>query len=81
MGRIEYRVSVDGLPAYKKGFNKNFWVRYKDEGPEFIQKVGLRKEANNNCVERLHGSLKDRTKPARGVGCNRNTYREKINTR
>jgi len=74
------RISTDGLQAYRKGYKKNFWVRYKDERPELIQKVRLRGEINNNSVERLHGTLKDRTKPARGLGSNRIGGNHRIDT-
>jgi transposase-like protein len=60
-------VYCDGLPAYPKGFNKVFWTRYKAERPELVRKVGLQAVNSNNLVERLHGTLKDRTKPMRGL--------------
>jgi transposase-like protein len=71
-------INVDGLYAYRKGFTKNFYSRYKGECPEFVQRVGIKGERNNNPIERLHGTLKDRTKPARGLGSNHN--RQKIET-
>lgn len=60
-------IYVDGLPAYPKGFNKVFWTMRKDTRPELIRKVGLRAVNSNNSVERLHGTLKDRIKPMRGL--------------
>jgi transposase-like protein len=30
------KVVTDGLPAYGKAFNKEFWTRYKDERPEHM---------------------------------------------
>ena len=39
----------------------------KDTRPELIRKVGLRAVNSNNSVERLHGTLKDRIKPMRGL--------------
>ena len=60
-------IYVDGLPAHPKGFNKVFWTMRKDTRPELIRKVGLRAVNSNNSVERLHGTLKDRTKPMRGL--------------
>lgn len=60
-------IYVDGLPAYPKGFNKVFWTMRKDTRPELIKKVGLRAVNSNNSVERLHGTLKDRIKPMRGL--------------
>jgi len=62
-----FMVYCDGLPAYPKGFNKVFWTRYKAERPELVRKVGLQAVNSNNLVERLHGTLKDRTKPMRGL--------------
>ena len=60
-------IYVDGLPAYVKGFNKVFWTRYKKDKAGLIRKVGLRAVYSNNSVERLHGTLKDRIKPMRGL--------------
>ena len=60
-------VYVDGLPAYEKGFNKVFWTRYKKDKVELVKKVGLRSRKSNNMVERLHGTLKDRTRVTRGL--------------
>jgi len=60
-------VYVDGLPAYPKGFNKVFWTMKKATRPELVRKVGLQAVNSNNLVERLHGTLKDRLKPMRGL--------------
>jgi putative transposase len=60
-------IYVDGLPAYPKGFNKVFWTMRKATRPELIRKVGLQAVNSNNSVERLHGTLKDRIKPMRGL--------------
>jgi len=60
-------VYVDGLPAYIQGYNKVFRTLRKDTRPELIRKVGLRAVNSNNTVERLHGTLKDRIKPMRGL--------------
>ena len=60
-------IYVDGLPAYTQGYNKVFRTLRKDTRPELIRKVGLRAVNSNNSVERLHGTLKDRTKPMRGL--------------
>jgi len=58
---------VDGLPAYVDGYNKVFRTLRKDTRPELIRKIGIKAVNNNNSVERLHGTLKDRLKPARGL--------------
>jgi len=57
----------DGLPAYVDGYNKVFRTLRKDTRPELIRKVGIRAVHNQNAVERLHGTLKDRLKPTRGL--------------
>lgn len=60
-------IYVDGLPAYGKAYSKVFWTMRKADRPELIRKVGLRAVNSNNSVERLHGTLKDRIKPMRGL--------------
>jgi len=60
-------IYVDGLPAYLDGYNKVFRTMRKDTRPELIRKVGMRAVNSNNSVERLHGTLKDRIKPMRGL--------------
>jgi transposase-like protein len=57
----------DGLPAYVDGYNKVFWTMRKDTRPELIRRVGIRAVHNQNAVERLHSTLKDRLKPTRGL--------------
>jgi transposase-like protein len=58
---------TDGSFAYDDAFNKVFYSRYKAERVEWVRKVGIRARETNNMVERLHGSLKDRTRPMRGL--------------
>jgi putative transposase len=60
-------IYCDGLPAYKDGYNKVFYTMKKEGRPELIQKVGIRNIHNQNAVERLHSTLKDRLKPTRGL--------------
>jgi transposase-like protein len=60
-------IYCDGLPAYIDGYNKVFWTMRKDTRPELIRRVGIRAIHNQNAVERLHGTLKDRLRPARGL--------------
>jgi putative transposase len=60
-------VFVDGCNAYYRAFNKVFYTLRKDTRPELVQRVGIRTRETNNIVERLHGTLKDRTKPMRGL--------------
>jgi transposase-like protein len=65
--KLPKMVSVDGLPAYVQGYNKVFRTMKKSTRPELVRRVGIRGVKNNNAVERLHGTLKDRIKPARGL--------------
>jgi len=58
---------VDGSFVYKPAFNKVFWTLRRATRPELVQKVGIRTRETNNIVERLHGTVKDRTKPMRGL--------------
>lgn len=58
---------VDGLPAYIDAYNRVFRTMLKDTRPEFIRKIGIRAVNSNNSVERLHGTLKDRTRITRGL--------------
>lgn len=60
-------VFVDGSHVYKSAFNKVFYSRYKVQRVELVQRVGIRARETNNCVERLHGTLKDRLRPMRGL--------------
>ena len=60
-------VFVDGSHVYRRAFNKVFYTLRKDTRPELVQRVGVRTRETNNIVERLHGTLKDRTKPMRGL--------------
>ena len=58
---------TDGSFAYDDAFNKVFYSRYKADRVEWARKVGIRARQTNNVVERLHGTLKDRTRPMRGL--------------
>jgi transposase-like protein len=60
-------IYCDGLPAYVDGYNKVFRTLKKEGRPELIRRVGIRNIHNQNAVERLHGTLKDRIKPTRGL--------------
>jgi transposase-like protein len=60
-------VFVDGSHVYKSAFNKVFYTMRKDTRVEFVQRVGIRARETNNIVERLHCTLKDRTRCMRGL--------------
>jgi transposase-like protein len=58
---------TDGSFAYDKAVNKVFYTRYKANKVEWVRRVGIRARETNNMIERKHGSLKDRLRPARGL--------------
>ncbi len=60
-------IYCDGLPAYGDAYNHVFRTLKKEGRPELIQRVGIRNVHNQNAVERLHSTLKDRIKPTRGL--------------
>jgi transposase-like protein len=60
-------IYCDGLPAYVDGYNKVFRTMKMEGRPELIRSVGIRNVHNQNAVERLHSTLKDRLKPTRGL--------------
>ncbi|NWG38327.1 IS6 family transposase [Nitrososphaera sp.] len=57
---------TDGSFAYDDAV-KVFYSRYKVDQVEWVRRVGIRARETNNIVERLHGTLKDRTYPMRGL--------------
>ncbi|MCS4538394.1 MAG: IS6 family transposase [Thaumarchaeota archaeon] len=57
---------VDGSHTYDRAFNKVFYTRYKVNRVELVKRVGIRARETNNMVERLHETLKERTKIMRG---------------
>lgn len=58
---------TDGSFAYDEAFSKVFYTRFKANRVEWIRRVGVRARETNNIVERLHGTLKDRLRPMRGL--------------
>ncbi|MGD0028980.1 MAG: IS6 family transposase [Candidatus Bathyarchaeia archaeon] len=60
-------IYCDGLRAYVDGYNRVFYTMRKDTRPELIRRVGIRAVHNQNVIERLHSTLKDRLKPTRGL--------------
>ena len=60
-------IYCDGLPAYVDGYNKVFRTQFKATRPELVRRVGIKARHNQNEVERLHSTLKDRIKPTRGL--------------
>ncbi len=64
-GRTPKYMVTDGLQAYKKAVNKEFPTNYHET--EHLYNVGLQHHPNNNHVERLHGTIRQREKVMRGL--------------
>jgi len=60
-------VFVDGSNSYDRAFNKVFFTIHKSGRPCLVKRVGIKARETNNIVERLHGTLKDRLVPMRGL--------------
>jgi transposase-like protein len=58
-------VVTDGLPSYKKAFNKVFYDHHRSV--KHAKGVGITGAINNNRIERYHGAVRDREKVFRGV--------------
>lgn len=65
-GQRPESVTTDGLHAYKKAFNKEFFT-LKAPRTEHISHIRLAGDLNNNIVERLQGTKRDREKVMRGL--------------
>jgi len=59
-------VVTDKLGAYNQAFNREFYTNRKPQ-TKHVRLKNIREGANNNIVERLHGTLRERTKVMRGL--------------
>jgi len=57
---------LDGSMQYDAAFNKVFYSRYKAGQVEMVKRIGIQSRETNNIVERLHETVKERTRPMRG---------------
>lgn len=64
-GRKPKYIVTDGLQSYKPAINKEFLTSHNET--EHLWNVGLEHHPNNNHVERLHGTIRQREKVMRGV--------------
>ena len=63
-------IFTDGSYTYDDAIRKAFYTRYDDGGKNethWVRRVGIQARQTNNVVERVHGTLKDRLRPARGL--------------
>lgn len=61
-GRSPRRIITDGLAAYVEGSERVFGGETRH-----VVSGGLRSETNNNLIERLNGTIRERTKVMRGM--------------
>jgi len=59
-------VITDGLQAYSRAFNKEFYTAEKPR-PQHVRLPSIKERPNNNEIERLHGTIRERTKTMRGL--------------
>ena len=59
-------MTTDGLPAYIKAFKKEFFT-LKNPRTKHIRKPRFVDRANNNIVERINGTVRERDKVMRGL--------------
>ena len=64
-GRKPKYVVTDGLPSYNRAVKKEFITKTRET--THIRGVGLRHQHNNNHVERLHGTMREREKTMRAM--------------
>jgi len=64
-GRKPKYIITDGLQSYRRAVNKEFTTNTGET--EHLWNVGLQHHPNNNHVERLHGTVREREKTMRGL--------------
>jgi len=64
-GRKPKYIITDGLHSYKGAINKEFLTSHNET--EHLWNVSLQHHPNNNHVERLHGTIRQREKVMRGI--------------
>jgi putative transposase len=64
-GRKPKFIVTDGLPTYRHAVNKEFPTNTSET--EHLWNFGIQHHPNNNHVERLHGSIREREKTMRGL--------------
>jgi transposase-like protein len=64
-GRTPKYMVTDGLQAYRHAVNKEFPTNYHET--EHLWNTGLQYHPNNNHIERLHGTIRQREKTMRAL--------------
>jgi transposase-like protein len=65
-GQVPDFIITDKLPAYKQAVTKEFYTMKKPR-TQHVKLKNIKEGTNNNIVERLHGTIKERTKVMRGM--------------
>ena len=65
-GKKPNQIVTDGLEAYEQAFKKEFFT-LKGPRTEHVQRIQFSRGINNNLIERLHGTKRDREKVMRGL--------------
>ena len=66
--KIKPRILItDGLQAYKRAYQKEFWAQPIEKKTTHIRTIRFQGDMNNNKMERLNGEFRDREKVMRGV--------------
>jgi len=63
--RVPKYIITDGLHQYRRAVKKEFNTKIKET--VHIRNVGFRDKTNNNIIERLHGTIRERNKVQRGL--------------
>jgi putative transposase len=66
--RKPHFVVTDGLLSYQDAFNKEFYTM--DTRTKHVRLASIHNYVNNNIIERLHGTIRERNKVMRGLGNN-----------
>ena len=59
-------IITDKLPAYKQAITQEFFT-LKNPRTKHVKLKNIKEGTNNNIIERLHGTIKERTKVMRGL--------------
>ncbi|MDO8633868.1 MAG: IS6 family transposase, partial [archaeon] len=73
-------ITTDGLQGYKRAVKKEFWT-LKNKNTKHFYNSGIEGRINNNRIERLHGSIRERVKVQRGYQNKKTSLRQMENWR
>lgn len=65
-GKRPMTLITDGLPAYHEAYLKEYWT-LKGPRTKHISYISIKRNRNNNKMERFNGEIRDREKVIRGI--------------